>query len=330
MQAFACFGTDSGPGGSGYAFREVNAYAVAGTDGGTDHLGAFRDAKEVNGYASMGFLQGGVELQAVQGYPHVLISFIYDKEGDFFERRLGYWPRSCLGDSGAFTVWTKGETIDLDAYIAWCHSYLEKRPDFLAISLDVIPGSLDGGAPTKAQQKKAMRDSLKNGDRLREAGVRIMEVFHWHEPNSYLDELLDRRQEGEVLGIGGLAGGGSIVAKREFCDSVFARVKERCGDWAQLPPIHGLGISPESPLAARYPWWSVDSSSWAAPAKFGRHVSRNGKRGGRDSRVGNRSVRRLYLTRVLEGWNRREVELTRMWEQRGISYRWEAGCSSTP
>lgn len=321
----------------------LRAFAVAGKDGGSDHLQAFRKMRayvaagngtregsesnlpKVKAVAAMGF---GFELGVVKdaserGYPHVLISFLYDKEGNFFEDRLQYWPTSILGDSGAFTVWTKGETVDLAAYIRWCQAYRSKREDFLAITLDVIPGQLDGGAPTRAEQESAVAQSIENSDAMRAEGVRIMEVFHWHEPIEQLRVLLERRQPGEVVGIGGLAGGGSIVKKREFIDSVFfgkGGVRDWCGGWEKTPPIHGLGVSPDSPLANRVPWWSIDSSSWASPAKFGRHVDSRGKRGGKDSRIGNKQVRELYLTRILEGWNRKEIAYTKVWAERGVRF----------
>lgn len=297
-------------------FQGVNAYAAMGFGFELGVIGAV----DVNAYAATNTKGDKSPVLRQTGYPHVLISFVYDKQRDFFTDRLGYWPDSILGDSGAFSVWTLGETVDLGEYTDWCLHYQELRPDFLAITLDVIPGKPDGSAPTKRDRTKAMNQGVANSDQLRESGVRIMEVFHWHEPMEQLELLLDRRRPGEVVGIGGLAGGGSIVAKRRFCDSVFAVVKEHVGGWEKLPPIHGLGISPDSPLAARYPWWSVDSSSWAAPAKFGRHVSKDGKRGGRDGRVSQTDVRRLYLGRVLEGWNRREQTLTKMWHERGVRF----------
>lgn len=298
--------------------------------------------REVNGYASMGFLQGGVELGAVRdvnavaaaslaevdmqvlrredGYPHVLISYIYDESGDFFENKLRYWPQSCLGDSGAFTVWTKGETVNVDAYAAWCLRYLEKRPDFRFLNLDVIPGSADStAAVTDRERQRAMDESLDNADRLRAHGVSPIEVYHLHEPLSYLEKIVERRQPGTLIGFGGLAGKGSIVTKRNFCQRGFRLLKDLCG-LDNLVPVHGLGISPESPLASAYPWWSVDSSSWITVARFGKAVSRNGRRGGDDSRTSNRSVRQLYLTWVLEGWQRRELMLTRMWEERGVRF----------
>lgn len=254
---------------------------------------------------------------ASTGYPSVLISYVYDRERTFFEK-LGYWPEHSMGDSGAFSVWTLGETIDLDDYIAWCRYYTEATPGFVPISLDVIPGR-PGTKPTMAERERAMAQSVENGDQIRAAGVGIMEVYHWHEPIEHLDRLLARRQPGELLGIGGLASGGSRTEKVAFCDQVFAHVRDACG-WNALPPLHGLGVSPTSPLGVRYPWWSVDSSSWSLAGRFGRHVSGSGRRGDADPRTSNRTVRQIYLTRVLDSWQRHDRTLTETWASRGVRF----------
>ena len=301
---------------------DVDSYAAMGNANlGEDKAGAVGD---VDGYASMGFLQGGVELDSVakagKGYPHILISFAYDKDASFFERKLGYDPPDWLGDSGAFTAWTVGDQIDIDELIEWCRVHVERKPTFQCISLDVIPGTPGGNRkPTKAERTKAIKESLANGDAMREAGLKIMEVFHVFEPLDHLELLLDRRQEGEVLGLGGMVGRGEAL-KRDFADEVFSFIRKRTGSWQGIPPLHGLGISIRSPIAARYPWWSVDSSSWIAPAQYGKKVTRYGTLKGDDPRTSHRDVRHLYLVRALEGWLKQEAALTKMWADRGVTY----------
>lgn len=255
------------------------------------------------------------------GYPHILISYAYDPDATFFTEKLRYPAPDRLGDSGAFTAWTMGKQVDLDGLIAWCQENVRQHPTFQCISLDVIPGESGGNAaPTRAEREVAMAQSLENGDAMRQAGLKIMEVFHVFEPMEHLDRLIERRQPGEVIGLGGMVGR-STALKRQFCDAVFARVVEHSGSWGTLIPVHGLGLSVRSNLAARYPWWSVDSSSWLAPAMYGKGVSRNGKVSHADDRrTTNRSVRHLYLTRVLEGWLEREQQLTRMWTERGVVF----------
>ena len=255
------------------------------------------------------------------GYPHILISYAYDPDATFFADKLGYSPTHRLGDSGAFTAWTTGKTIDLDGLIGWCRRNTELHPGFACISLDVIPGEAGGdAAPTNRERERAAAESLENGDAMRAAGLKIMEVFHVFEPLAHLDVLIERRQPGEVIGLGGMVGR-SVSLKERFCDAAFARVRQH-SRWDDLIPVHGLGLSVRGHLAARYPWWSIDSSSWLAPAKFGKPVKRNGRMGdGDDRRTSNRTLRHLYLQRVLDGWLEREEQLTRMWRQRGVRWR---------
>lgn len=255
------------------------------------------------------------------GYPHILISYAYDEDASFFADKLGYSPPNRLGDSGAFTAWTTGQAIDRDGLIEWCKRNQDQHPSFACLNLDVIPGPAGGNqAPTRRERKRAMAESLDNADAMRAAGLHIWEVYHVFEPIEQLDILIERRQPGEVIALGGMVGR-STALKQQFCDAVFERVRDASG-WESLIPLHGLGLSVRSALAARYPWSSIDSSSWIAPAMYGKPVRRDGRIGdGGDRRTSNRSVRHLYLTRVLEGWITRERQLTEMWAARGVRFR---------
>jgi len=265
----------------------------------------------------MGFLRGGVELASLDGYPHILISYYYDRRLDFFDKCLGYEPEHLIGDSGAFSAWTMGDEIDLEAYAEWCRIYLDRFAEFKCVSLDIIAGAREGIA-TRKENQRAMRESVLNGDALRAKGLPIMEVFHQGEPLRYLDKLLDRRQPGEVLGISP-RDRRPASERQAFCDEVFSHLRDRDG-WTALSPTHALGVGAFSAIALRYPWWSLDSSSWIAASQYGKGVTRSGSFKGSDTRTRNRSVRHLYLTRVLEGWRRQEDALTKLWADRGVSY----------
>lgn len=252
------------------------------------------------------------------GYPHVLISYFYDRDQSFFEKKLGYNPQTWMGDSGAFSAWTLGgEGIDLDDYISWCLYYRSLKPDFVCVSLDVIAGRRDAG-PTNRENERAMAESLENGDKMRDAGLSIMEVYHQWEPLSHLETLLERRQPREVLGISP-RDRRPPAERSAFCESVFSLLKSSCG-WQQLVPTHGLGVSPVSPIGSRFPWWSVDASSWVASAVYGQEVLPSGKRRNHDSRNTDRDLRKLYLLRTLNAWLVREQALTKLWHDRGIRF----------
>jgi hypothetical protein len=295
--------------------RAVNSYATQSKD-----LGDTATLRSVKAYASHG--PGVSDKRKVYedtGYPHILISYAYDLDR-MFATRLGYEPRDWLGDSGAFTAWTKGDAVDLDDLIDWCRYQVARAPSFRCISLDVIPGEAGGNRqPTTRERNRAIKQSLANGDAMRAAGLKIIEVFHVFEPLTHLELLMERRQPGELLGLGGMVGR-SEALKRSFADEVFRRVRDVAGGWQDITPVHGLGVSIRSPMAARYPWFSVDSSSWLAPAQYGKKVNTVGALYGEDDRTRHRSVRHLYLVRALEGWLKQEAALTAMWDARGVTY----------
>ena len=297
----------------------VKSYATQSTD-----VGDTTTLRSVKAYASHGpgvsdKRQAYEDVREETGYPHILISYVYDTDRKFADR-LGYDPADWLGDSGAFTAWTMGTDVDLADLIEWCRYQVERSAAFQCISLDVIPGEAGGDRrPTTRERNRAMRQSLENGDAMRAAGLKIIEVFHVYEPLSHLDKLIERRQPGELLGLGGMVGRSEGV-KRAFADEVFRRVRDRAGGWQDIVPVHGLGISVRSPIAARYPWFSVDSSSWLAPAQYGKKVNAYGALYGDDERTRHKSVRHLYLVRALEGWLKQEAALTKMWAERGVTF----------
>jgi hypothetical protein len=260
-------------------------------------------------------------------YPNLLLSFAADRNGTFFER-LPYQPPRRLGDSGAFTAWTTGKKVSLVDLIAWCHMNTEAAvavgATFECIALDVIPGT-PGTMPTKREVSRATKESLANGDAMREAGLRIMEVYHVGEPMTHLDMLIERRAPGESICVGGLVGRAASI-KRAVCDQVFAHVLRRSA-LDSLIPVHGLGLAPR--LAAgsptwRYPWVSVDSTTWLNPSKYGELITRNGRHRKSDGRKSHASASYLGSRRILAAWIKRENEMTRLWEGRGVRYIEEA------
>jgi hypothetical protein len=266
-------------------------------------------------YAATSDTEGYFRVLGAADYPYVLSTYAYPNALE----RLVHAPTALLTDSGAFTVWQKGEKVDLAAYIAWCHERRQGGPaDQVHISLDVIPGER-GKQPTKRQIKAAMRKSLANGDKMREAGLPVMEVYHQGEPPEFLDELIDRLAPGDVLGISPRQGRGpSMDARSAFCEGVFAHLLERHGK--HLPKAHGLGVTGRS-LIFKFPWWSVDSLSWTAPGVWGRVQGRDS--GYRiDARLrGRPNYREAKCREVLEIWRCWNRELESLWEKRGVTWR---------
>lgn len=268
----------------------------------------------------------------------VLISYAYDKGVTPLHDKIGAVAAlsgvELMMDSGAFSVWTLGKTIDLDGYIEWAK---ERRSLFAAssvINLDVIPGA-PGIEPTTRERRYAVKKSMANADAIRAAGLPVMEVFHLFDTSfKVMEDLWARRQLGEVLAIGGLAGRGTAqsVACMNFCDQVFARVRDWNGEsWHGIAKLHGLGVSPDSPIGRRYPWWSVDSSSWSLFQRYGVEVRGGGlvqkpitgmrtlQSGGR-SRTSVASAADIFYMRGLRRWGKLGDTLTRTWLDRGVTF----------
>ena len=164
-------------------------------------------------------------------------------------------------DSGAFSAWTRGVEIDLDAYI----DYLLEREEYIwaPIGLDVIPGR-EGLTRTSRQTEEAARKTYVNLSIMRRAGVRnVIPVFHHGERLEWLKKYVEDGYE--YIGIAP-SKSTSNRKKIEWLDDVFEYL---CGD-AGFPPVrlHAFGETAHS-IICRYPWASVDSTSWAIPASMG-------------------------------------------------------------
>lgn len=266
-------------------------------------------------YAATSDTEGYYRAMGAAEYPYVLTSFAYPESPN----RLQHTPEAMLTDSGAFTVWQLGRSIDLADYINWCNERRRGGPsDLVHISLDVIPG-VRGKAPTARQRKRAMDESLANGDALRAAGLPIMEVYHQYEPVDYLDLLLARMAPGDLLGVSPRQGGGpSMYARLRFCEGVFAHLIARFGK--ALPKVHGLGLT-SKPAVFRFPWWSVDSLSWVNPGIWGRRQTRNGTERRDPYLRGRPHYREERCREVLEIWQGWNQDLESLWERRGVTWR---------
>jgi hypothetical protein len=256
-------------------------------------------------------------------YPYLLLSFTYGVArtrawAKFAEAHRAHRPALML-DSGAFSAWQLGDTIDLPAYADWALRVQEEwaPQEVVAVSLDVIPGKR-GRAPSGRDLVAAREASLRNGDYLRDRGLQIVEVYHQYEPTEYLDLLCDRRQPGEVLG---LAPRNELrpPQRARFLESTYAHLFGRYGK--TIPPCHGFAVSPLTAVATMHPWYSVDSASWVHMTMFGRASRRrSGFRGAPDKRTAVSGMRIFYRRWVLESWLRVGESMTREWAERGFVF----------
>lgn len=138
-------------------------------------------------------------------------------------------------DSGAYSVMAKGETVDLEKYIDFALEHARGYDEI--VNLDVISGAV----ADRVDQGK------KNLQRMRDAGLSPMPVFHQGEPWSILEELAS-------CGKVGLGFQRPIKCAETFLDGCFSRLPATCR-------VHGFGMANEK-FVGVYPFFSVDSATW--------------------------------------------------------------------
>lgn len=188
-------------------------------------------------------------------------------------------------DSGAFSAWNRGATIDMDAL-----AEESKRPRYTeAVCLDVI-GDADA--------------SVKNALAMKAAGSPAFPVFHYGDPWEHLE--LYKKEFGRV----GLSCrfGEPVSLSMRWLDQCFARA------WPCR--FHSFGWTGAGPLST-FPFDTADSTSWMVPQMYGqwRSFGKGHRRhfGFPSPTTGIPTSGTLNLTGEVRSWLK---------IQRFLSYRW--------
>lgn len=149
-------------------------------------------------------------------------------------------------DSGAYSAFTKGIAVDLDAYCA----YIRRNADIIEISsvLDAI------GDP---------KQTWLNQQAMEARGVRPLPCFHYGEDERYLEAYLE---EYDYISLGGLVpiSTPQLIMWLDRIWDIYL-----CGaDRRAKVKVHAFGITNFQTLR-RYPWYSVDSTLWLQSAANG-------------------------------------------------------------
>ena len=159
-------------------------------------------------------------------------------------------------DSGAFSAWTRGVEINIWDYI----EFIKQHVDVLEVyaNLDVI--GVDGRPP----DRESAEMGIANQRIMEKAGLRPLPVFHFREPFDILEQFV---AEYDYIALGGAVGFPARVLI-PWLDKCFRDII--CDPKTGIPrvKIHGFGIT-SIPLLLRYPWYSVDSSSWSMGSRLG-------------------------------------------------------------
>lgn len=172
-------------------------------------------------------------------------------------------------DSGAFSAWTQGIEINIQDYIEFIKKYKDEID--LYANLDVISFS-----PNPSDKEEAARKTLENQKIMESAGLSPLPVFHVGEPWKYLEYYLKKY---DYIGLGGMVQQPKTILI-PWLDKVFG---DFICDKRGYPKVkvHGFGLT-SVPLMIRYPWYSVDSTTWVVNSRLGRVFipsRRNGKWG---------------------------------------------------
>jgi hypothetical protein len=202
--------------------------------------------------------------------------------------------RSHFLDSGAFTLWTKlagkyakenncepikfFDSQEFWDYVDAYAKFVKKKSDAIDLfaNVDAIPPNWK--ALLKHAQKTGKFDAVaKNVEKYaeltwrnqkyieKEHGITPVPVVHYFTDFKWLHRYIDEGYD--LIGLGGLVGSTAKDHCREWIDKAFNIV---CDTKNRLPKvkIHGFGVTTYE-LLLRYPWWSVDSTSWTKIGAFG-------------------------------------------------------------
>lgn len=191
------------------------------------------------------------EQQARLNVRYYLESYHYIHKQSFVDKIRDDGVRVFL-DSGAFSAFTKGIEVDLDAYCRYIHENMD--------IIEVIDGALcasvlDGiGDPYKTYvNQKAME----------ERGVKPLPCFHYGEPEEYLEYYVANYS---YITLGGMVPI-STPQLRYWLDRIWEKYLTDENGRPKIK-VHGFGLTVIE-LMTRYPWYSVDSSSWVQIAANG-------------------------------------------------------------
>lgn len=195
------------------------------------------------------------ERDIVVKLPNILESYHYVDTQKAVDQMRNNGARVFL-DSGAFSAHTLGVEINIEDYC----NYIIANKDILRVDDgDVMASVLDGiGDPKRTWE---------NQIRMEQLGAKPLPCFHYGEDPAYLEWYVERYK---YITIGGMVGR-TQQQLVSWLDTIWERyLIDRTGS-ARLK-VHAFGITAFG-IMERYPWHSVDSSSWIQSAAFGSIVT---------------------------------------------------------
>lgn len=181
-------------------------------------------------------------------YPYVLESFHYIGDG----RVAGVIrekKETIFLDSGAYSMFTQKVEVSLEKFA----EFIKTNQDIIHIAsnLDVIGHNSEEGT---YQNQKA----------LEKMGVTIQPVCHARDADKWIEKYL---AEGyDYIFLGGMVPE-TTPYLIQWLDHVWEKYFTNKDGTAKVK-VHGFGLTTAA-LMWRYPWYSVDSTSWVMTSRFG-------------------------------------------------------------
>ena len=191
------------------------------------------------------------EKEIVHNLPHILESYHYIGSQRYVDQMRADNAKVFL-DSGAFSAYTLGVEIDLPTYC----DYINRNRDLWRIEDGVMMASVLDGIGDPLQ-------TWRNQLEMEARGCKPLPCFHAGEDERYLEHYV---RNYEYITLGGMVGSST----KQLCIWLDRMWERYLTDGSGRPrlKVHGFGIT-AVPIMERYPWFSVDSSSWIQTAAFG-------------------------------------------------------------
>lgn len=139
-------------------------------------------------------------------------------------------------------------------------------------------------------------------------GIKVIPVFHQHETMDWLDKIC---QHTDYFGV---SPANDVTKKQriEWLDTVYSIIKGKY-------KTHGFGATAKD-IIYRYPWYSVDSTSWKAVCRYGQSCTINFKRIGLKGRKPPKYTKAETVNEI-KRWLQLEKDATDLWAKRGVKWK---------
>lgn len=178
----------------------------------------------------------------------------YFEVRDFTGHDLPVFGRPFMMDSGAFSAYSQKCPISVEEYAEFIIKHESKLDCY--INLDAIPADQSDDAI-----KKAVDETFENQQYMEKRGLKPIPVFHSGEPWDALKHYVDNY---ERLALGGMVKSSDQGPYLETAWNTYLTDKEG----KATRKVHGFGMTTLSRLV-KYPWDTVDSTTWLTQAKIG-------------------------------------------------------------